>query len=152
MVVPTVVTDRYQASRSLIAGAKIILDSDGIRDRDAVKTPTLPVTVCCALAIEITLKAFLTLEGTQFPRDGSGHSLKALFEALSLSTQDEVLALQSTITGRNAADARRQLDHETLTFVKWRYAYEHECLSTSPAFLHDFAVALSEHLRSRIDR
>ncbi len=142
----------YQASRSLIAGAKIIIASDGIRDRDAVKTPTLPVTVCCALAIEIALKAFLVLDGTQFPKEGGGHSLKALFEALSLPTQKEILVLQSTFTGRNATDARRQLENEALTFVKWRYAYEHEYLSSSPAFLHDFAVALSEHLRYRIDQ
>ena len=152
MAVPTVVTDMYQASRSLIAGAKIIIDSDGIHDRGEVRTPTLPVTVCCALAIEIALKALLTLEGTQFPREGGGHSLKALFEALAFSTQEELLALQTKFTGRTIADARAQLEHEALTFVKWRYAYEHEHLSTSPAFLHDFAVALSEHLRSRIDR
>ena len=45
MAVTTVVTDMYQASRSLISGAKIIIDSDGIRDHGAVRTRTLPVTV-----------------------------------------------------------------------------------------------------------
>jgi hypothetical protein len=152
MAETTEVTDMHQASRSLIAGAKIIIDSDGIRDRGAVRMPTLPVTVCCALAIEIALKALLKLEGAPFPRESGGHSLKALFEALASSTQEELLALQTNFTGRTTDDARAQLNLEDLTFVKWRYAYEHEHLSTDAAFLHDFAVALSEHLRSKITR
>jgi hypothetical protein len=150
MTVPTIVTDMFEASRALIAGAKIIIASDGIRDRGAAKQPTLPVTVCCVLAIEIGLKALLTLEGTRFPREGGGHSLKALFEALSLRAQQELLSLQVGSTGRNPAEAKQQLDREALTFVNWRYAYEHEYLSTSPAFLHDFAVALSEYLKSSL--
>ena len=151
MTVPTVVIEMFEASRSLTAGAKIIMDSEGIRDRGAAKTPTLPVIVSSALAIEIGLKALLTLEGTPFSRRGGGHSLTALFESLSAATQEELLSFQAQYTGRKPAEAKLQLNHEALTFVRWRYAYEHRYLATSPAFLHDFAVALSELLRSRIE-
>lgn len=140
----------FEAARSLVAGAKIILDSDGIRDRGKERTPTLPVIVCCALAIEIGLKTLLTLVGKSVPRK-NGHSLKMLFEALPESTQAELLSFQQTFTGRAAVDAKCQLFLEDMTFVKWRYAYEHEYLTTSPAFLHDFGVALSEFTKARLD-
>ena len=65
---PTCLPDMFKAARSLVAGAKIILDSDGIRDGGKERMPTLPVIVCCALAIEIGLKALLTLAGKGFPR------------------------------------------------------------------------------------
>lgn len=89
----------YQASRSLIGGAKIIIDSEGIHDRGMAKIPTLPVIICCALAIEIGIKAFLVLEAKPFPTEGSGHSLKALFEALSVPIQRDLLSFQVRFTG-----------------------------------------------------
>lgn len=141
----------FEASRSLIAGAKIIIASEGIRDRGATKVPTLPVTVCCALAVEIGIKALLTIEGKPYPPMGGGHSLKALFEALSDSTQQDLLLFQVQFTGFNPSDAKAILDDEDMAFVKWRYAYEHAYLSTNSAFLHDFGVAVSEMLRSYLE-
>lgn len=143
--------DMFEASRSLIMGAKIVMDSEGIRDQGVTKMPTLPVIVCCALAIEIGIKAFLTLEDKPFPREGKGHSLKALFDSLPTSIQQDMLSFQVQFTGISQSDAKARLEDEDMTFVKWRYAYEHAFLSTRPAFLHDFAVAVSEMLRSRLE-
>lgn len=141
--------DMFEAARSLVAGAKIILDSNGIRVHGYEQKPTLPVIVCCALAIEIGLKTLLTLVWKGFPRK-NGHSLITLFAALPESTQAELLSFQQRFTGRTAVDAKRQLFLEDMTFVKWRYAYENEYLATSPAFLHDFGVALSEFTKTRL--
>lgn len=144
-----IIRDMFEASRSLVAGAKIIIGSEGIGDRGRVSHPTLPVIVCCALAIEIGLKTLLTVEGHAFPKKGGGHSLKALLDAVSAQTQRELLRFQKQFTGHTPSDARRKLYREDMTFVAWRYAYEHSRLSTRPAFLHDFAVALSQFLQQR---
>lgn len=143
--------DMFEASRSLIAGAKIIMDCEGINDRGIIEKPTLPVIVCCALAIEIGIKAFLILEGKPFPREGFGHSLKALFEALPAPIQQDILSFQAQFTELTPPDAKAKLEEEDMTFVNWRYAYEHAFLHTSAAFLHDFGVAVSEMLRIRLD-
>lgn len=141
----------FEASRSLIAGATIIINSDGILNQGEVETPTLPVIVCCALAIEIGIKALLVLEGVKsFPSNAHGHSLKALFEALPLHMQQEILTFQVQYTGLSPDEAKEKLDEEDTTFIDWRYAYEHVRLHTSPAFLHDFGVAVSEKLRLRL--
>lgn len=149
--IPSDPKDMFEASRSLISGAKIIMDSEGIHDRGLTRIPLLPVTVCCALAVEIGIKALLILEGKQFPREGYGHSLKALFEALPAPMQQNILSFQVQFTGFSSPDAKEKLEGEDMTFVKWRYAYEHAFLTTSPAFLHDFGVAVSEMLRSRLE-
>jgi len=70
----------FEAARSFIGGAKIIIDGDGIEENGVKKHPTLPVIVCSVIAVEIALKALLRLNGLPRPT-GDGHDLKQLFEA-----------------------------------------------------------------------
>lgn len=143
--------EMFKASRSLLSGAKIIIVSEGIHDRGQTRIPTLPVIVCCALAIEIGIKALLTLEMKRFPSKGGGHSLKALFETLPALTQQSLLSFQYQFTKLSPLQAKAKLKEEDTTFVTWRYAYEHARLSTSPSFLYEFGVAVSEFLRERLE-
>ena len=43
----------FEAARSLIGGAKIIVASNGIEEGGVAKHPTLPVVICSVIAIEI---------------------------------------------------------------------------------------------------
>ncbi len=65
----------FEQSRSLIAGAKIIIDSEGISDGGVTRKPTTPVILNSAFAIEICLKLLL-LQETQIKEHG--HNLHAL--------------------------------------------------------------------------
>ena len=139
----------FELSRSFIAGAKIIMTSDGINNRDRCEWPHPPVTVCCALAIEVALKALLTHEDRKWSKKGNdGHNLKLLFDQLPERTREEILLFQASYTKLPLAEAEQKLEHDSLAFVHWRYAYEHAILTSSPAFLHDFAVALSEYIHT----
>lgn len=138
----------FEAARSFIGGAKIIIASDGIQEDDVARQPTLPVIMCSAIAIEIELKTLLKLRDIPRP-SGDGHDLKLLFEALPLDVQRELLQFQFTYTGIPEEAAKRTLYEEKDVFKTWRYAYEKCTLETAPAFLFDFAVALSDYIKSK---
>ena len=138
----------FEAARSFIGGAKIIIDSDGIEEDGVNRHPTLPVIVCLAIAIEIELKALLKLSSLSRPR-GDGHDLKVLFEALPDSVQVELLEFQIAYTDFSASHAKEMLDEGKDVFKKWRYAYEKSTLETAAAFLFGFALALSEYIKSK---
>jgi len=137
----------FEAARSFIGGAKIIIDGDGIEENGVKKHPTLPVIVCSAIAVEIALKALLKLSGIPRPK-GDGHDLKLLFEALPTSLQIELLEFQVAYTDFSAPLARQMLYEEKDVFKTWRYAYEKSTLATAPAFLFGLALALSEYIKS----
>ena len=137
----------FEAARSFIGGAKIIIASDGIEENGVVRHPTLPTIMCSAIAIEIELKALLKLHNLPRP-PGDGHDLQVLFEALPAALQLELLQFQLSYTKVAAEDARRTLYEERNVFKTWRYPYEKATLTTIPAFLFDFALALSEHIKS----
>ena len=138
----------FEAARSFIGGAKIIIDSNGIEENGVKKHPTLPVIVCSAIAVEIALKALLKLNGLPRPK-GDGHDLKQLFEALPAPLQIELLEFQVTYTDFPASRARQMLYEEKDVFKTWRYAYEKSSLATAPAFLFGLALALSEYIKSK---
>lgn len=138
----------FESARSFIAGAKIIIESDGIQENDVARHPTLPVIVCSAIAIEVELKALLKLSNSPRP-SGDGHDLKLLFEALLPEVQLEILQFQFTYTGIPNECAKRKLDEEKDVFKTWRYAYEKSIMETAPAFLFDFALALSDYIKSK---
>lgn len=138
----------FEAARSFIGGAKIIIDSDGVQENDVARQPTLPVIVCSAIAIEIELKALLKLRDLPRP-SGDGHDLKLLFEALSPELQLELLQFQFNYTGISEEAARRTLYEEKDVFKTWRYAYEKPSMETAPAFLFGFALALSDYIKSK---
>ena len=117
--------EMFDAARSLIAGAKIIFDSDGIRHRGQEQKPALPIIVCCALAIEIGIKALLAIVGRSYPREGRGHSLLALFEALPQQIQAEFMTFQERFTNCTGDEAKAKLLQENHSFVNWRSAYDH---------------------------
>lgn len=138
----------FEAARSFIGGAKIIINSDGIQDQDVARHPTLPVIVCSAIAIEIELKALLKVCNIPRP-SGDGHDLKLLFEAFPTELQLELLQFQFTYTGIPEEIARKMLFEEKDVFKTWRYAYEKPNIKTVPAFLFGFALALSDFIKSK---
>ncbi len=66
----------FEQSRSLVAGAKIIIDSEGINDDGEIKKPTTPVILSCAFAIEFLLKLLILQETGN---SANGHNLDALY-------------------------------------------------------------------------
>lgn len=143
----------FEAARSFVAGAKIIIASDGIEEDQAVKLPTLPVIVCSAIAAEISLKAILKMIGRQRPK-GDGHDLDQLFSALPIEIQLELLEYQSAYTGIPAIKARVAISEVKDVFKTWRYAYEHTSIETKPDFLFHLALAFIAYLQvnSNIER
>ena len=94
----------FQTARSYLGGAKITIDSDGINDDQGALAPTLPVTTCLTIAIEIQLKALLVAHSIERPK-GDGHDLLSLFNALPHSVQSELIEFQTGFT---------ELDHDAL--------------------------------------
>lgn len=138
----------FESARSYIAGAKIIMASDGIEDDHGIAHPTLPVITCSVFAIELQLK-FL-LDASELARPiGDGHDLKLLFNALPVALQEDVLAFQSSFTGRSAGETRSLISEERDTFKRWRYPYEQQQIETRPSSLFQLALALSEFIKSR---
>jgi hypothetical protein len=137
----------FEAARSFIGGAKIIITSEGIEEDGVVKLPTLPVVVCSAIAIEIQFKALLQAADIQRPR-GDGHDLCSLFEALPPELQSTLLSYQVPFTETPPDRAKTLLSSHRNAFKDWRYPYETAELNTSPAFLLSFALALSEYMKA----
>jgi hypothetical protein len=137
----------FETARSFIAGAKIIITSDGIEEDGITKIPTLPVIMCSAIAIEIQLKTLLDALNISRP-SGDGHDLKNLFDALPEELQTIILDFQVGFTDIDAQQARNLLYKYKDTFKIWRYPYEKQDLETAPAFLVDFGLALSDYLKS----
>lgn len=138
----------FEASRSLIAGAKIVVASDGIEEEGHVRHPTLPVIVCSGLAIEIQLKLLLKLCKRPRP-SGDGHDLNSLFDALPPDLQSEILASESVALNLPVDEIRTKIKAEANVFKTWRYPYEKEMLQTEPAFLVDFAIILSQFIATK---
>jgi len=143
----------YEAARSFVAGAKIIMVSDGIQEDQAVKLPTLPVILCSAIAIEISLKAILKMNGSSRPK-GDGHDLNQLFSALPVEKQLEILEYQSAYTEIPATEVRQTILEIKDVFKTWRYAYEHASIQIKPDFLFHLALAFVEYIEvnSNIER
>jgi hypothetical protein len=137
----------FEAARSFIGGAKIIITSEGIEEDGVVKIPTLPVVVCSAIAVEIQFKALLQATGIPRPR-GDGHDLCSLFDALPPELQSTVLSYQVPFTETPPDRAKTLLSSHRNVFKNWRYPYETAELDTSPAFLLSFALALSEYMKN----
>jgi hypothetical protein len=139
----------FEAARSFTAGAKIIVASDGIEDDEGVSVPTLPVIMCAAFAVELSLKALLCVEGRTRPM-GDGHDLDLLFSTLSTERQAAFLAMQQHFTELDPDSARAAITQLKDTFKVWRYPYEHSFLETAPATLVGLALALSEFMRTTL--
>lgn len=139
----------FEAARSLIAGAKIVVASDGIEEEGHMRHPTLPVVVCSALAIEIQLKLLLKLCLLARP-SGDGHDLISLFEKLPPTLRAEILASESAALNLPTDEIRMKLKANAHVFKTWRYPYEKEMLQTEPAFLVDFAIVLSQFITTKV--
>ena len=139
----------FEAARSYLGGAKIIIASDGIGDDQGVRVPTLPVTTSLVLAIEIQLKALLLANSIERPK-GDGHDLLLLFNALPSTVQSEFSEFQTKYTDLDGKDFRQLITDERGTFKTWRYPYEKPVLETQPAPLYGVALALSDYLVSNL--
>lgn len=138
----------FEAARSFIGGAKIIIESEGIQDEGIVRIPTLPVIVCSAIAIEIGIKTIFQLNSLAYPK-GDRHDLKLLFEYLPEALQLELLLFQICYTGVSAESAKKIIIEQKDTFKTWRYPYEKPLLKSDPAFLYHFSLALSDYIKSK---
>lgn len=143
-----IISGMYQAARSYIAGAKIILSSDGIVDDDVMRHPTLPVIMCSAIAIEIQLKAILVCSNiTKLPSDR--HNLRDLFFLIPSQTREDItnhMCKELHITQNNI---NCLLEENKDVFKIWRYPYEHLFILSSPASLLDFSISLSNFIGNR---
>jgi len=102
----------------------------------------VPAVVCNAFAIELYLKALLTLEGSP----SSGHDLSALFEKLQQPTR-------SVIHGRlkmNEADFAPQIAAVAKAFVEWRYIFEAGSIGVDLDFLVRLAKAAGDEALERL--
>ena len=139
----------FEQARSLIAGAKIIMDHDGIIDNDLIRKPTTPVILCCAFAIEVCLKLLLLDEGSQV---ANNHNLEELFKKLSPEKRDLLVEIYLS---QNQDVTREELikninDHKNV-FVTWRYAYEKEVVFCSPSFLYSLAYCLISFIENNYE-
>jgi len=139
----------FESARSMIAGAKIVVASNGIEEEGLTRKPTLPVIICTLVAIEIQLKLLLKL--CKLPRpSGDGHNLNLLFDALPTALQDEILTYESFALNMPINEIGMNIKSEANAFKTWRYPYEKEYLQTSPAFLLNFAIALSQFITTKV--
>ena len=132
----------FEQARSLAAGAKIIIDSDGITDGDRTRKPSSPVILCCSLSIEISLKLLIAQEGEAAQ---TGHRLDVLYGALPKLTRNAFEQHAGKAHGHEFVDClESELREHADVFVSWRYAYEQGGeLACSPSFLYSLAFALS---------
>lgn len=144
------VPSMFEQSRSLISGAKIIIDSKGINDSGETKWPTTPVILSCSLAIELCIKILLT---NQSGKIVVGHNIKNLFNKVEGETRESVVAHFLT---QNPSYKESELlcllsEHESI-FIDWRYAYECKSdKSCSPSFLFAFAYCLNTYIESSFE-
>ena len=139
----------FEAARSMIAGAKIVVASDGIEEEGLVHSPTLPVIICSGIAIEIQLKLLLKLYKLPRP-SGDGHNLNVLLNGLPPVPQAEILTYASKALNLPADEIGMNIKSEANVFKIWRYPYENKNLQTLPAFLLDFAIVLSQFITTKV--
>jgi len=132
----------FEQARSLAAGAKIIIDSDGIKDGTRTLKPSSPVVLCCSLSIEISLKLLIAQEKEEAK---TGHHLDILYGALPELTRNAFELHAEKVHGREFVDSlESELREHAAIFVSWRYAYEQGGeLKCSPSFLYSLAFALN---------
>ena len=140
----------FEQARSLVAGAKIIIDSDGINDNGEIKKPTTPVILACAFAIEVLLKLLILQETGN---SASGHNLEALYNQLPEGLKDQVISRYISQNQEETIDSlNEKMNAHKRVFVDWRYAFEgqndQEC---SPSFLYSFAYSLSTFVEDNYD-
>ncbi|MDP4536687.1 hypothetical protein Q3O60_10840 [Alkalimonas collagenimarina] len=138
----------FEQSRSLISGAKIIIDSEGINDSGETKWPTTPVILSCSLAIEICIKILLINETRKAV---VGHNIHDLFQKIGMATKESVTShfLTQNPAYRESELLHQLSEHESI-FVNWRYAYESQSdISCSPSFLFAFAYCLNTYIESK---
>lgn len=136
----------FEAARSLIGGAKIILASDGLEEEGQTKWPTIPMIVCSTFAIEVQIKALLQKHEVARPT-GDQHDLALLFSALPAELQEKLIAFQENYTQVPPAQAHLELQAHKDTFKHWRYPYERRELSAKPAFVFGFALSVSDFIK-----
>ena len=95
--------------------------------------PIQPAIVCTAFAIELYLKAIITIEGGS----AKGHDLSALFVRLSPTSQ---LAIRDHLS-LSKIDFTTKLQNISGAFVEWRYVFEKSSASIDPRFLSGVARA-----------
>lgn len=140
----------FECARSLIAGAKIIVASDGIEEDGQTKWPTIPMIVCSAFAIEVQIKALLQKLRLERPK-GDQHDISLLFSALPGKLQQDLLAFQESYTQASPEQARKELGAHKDTFKRWRYPYESHGLAAKPSFVFGFALALSDYIKGNYE-
>ncbi len=140
----------FEQSRSLIAGAKIIMDSEGIDDNGVAKKPTTPVILVCAFAIEICLKLLLLQEtGAEV----KSHDWEELFKKLPPEVSKSVVAdFLSQNRGETEDSLNTELVNHKKIFVGWRYAFESkDPLECKPCFLYSLAFCLNTFIEKNYD-
>jgi len=140
----------FEQSRSLIAGAKIIIDSDGINDNGVRRKPSTPVILSCAFAIEVSLKLLLLQETEDA---GHGHNLEDLFNKLPEELLNRIVdQFIAQNPDENRDSLNTNLSNHKKIFVNWRYAFENtnpqEC---SPSFLYSLAYSLNTFIEENYD-
>lgn len=142
----------FETARSFIAGASIIMGSKGIEDVDGFRTPTLPVTMCCAFAIELGIKTLLEAHGVERPKRMDGHDLKELVALLPEGVWEDFLSHNDSRVDVTRADIDSLIDDERHTFKRWRYPYEsEEDLETAPSKMLEVARGLHFFIEDRYD-
>lgn len=138
---PADLPSMFEHSRSLLCGAKIIFDSDGISGAGEQRIPTIPVIISCALSAEISLKLICYAEGGSPPKT---HDIFALYDGLSATAKSGISAIYAE---NGDADEVREfigmLEKHKLCFLSWRYPFEGGEPQASPTFLYSLAYALS---------
>lgn len=104
--------------------------------------PMVPAIVCTAFAIELYLKAIITLEsGT-----ATGHDLWNLYNGLSEQAKDTLTKGLSI----KHDDLNKKVKEASRVFVEWRYIFESESLKVDPAFLSGLAQACKTFVESKL--
>lgn len=140
----------FEQARSLVAGAKIIIDSEGINDNAQVRHPTTPVIVSCALSTEVGLKLIIAAESE---KKAKGHDLESLFNQLSKQTAKEIVAHYLNLNHEETEESlKEKIERHKRIFIDWRYAYESESsIECSPTFLYQWAYALNTFIEQKFE-
>jgi len=104
--------------------------------------PMVPAIVCIAFAIELYLKAIITLESGA----AKGHDLWILYDRLTEQAKE---ALRKRLSIKHA-DLNNKVKEAAGVFLEWRYIFESESSNVDPAFLSGLAQACKTYAESKL--
>lgn len=108
---------------------------------------TFPYAINITFACELYLKILIDKTNGNY---ATGHSISTLYNNLSSTDKNNILAKFNNTVISNNLDLITVLNSEGNSFIDWRYAFENTNISFTYSFWDEFASILKEYVESVI--